>query len=218
MRGARLAPRRYEMEPAHIAALLAETLIIERLANGDCRIRVAGTGVCDNLGVNLRGQSFFALWSHEDQVVLRDNINTISEYGSAGFYTLTGTLTSDDPAAHFELLLLPLTHLEDRIDRMLGCLVLDNAPEWLKEAPPAALTLRSNELIWPEGRPRVYAKIKARLPDPPLFQRLDAPVFGKRNDIRRARLVRDARRSFLVYDGGRAQEPVQKSAEDEPRR
>lgn len=213
VRGTRLAPRRYEIEPAQIAPFLGETLIIERLDNGDCQIRVAGTSVCDTLGFNLKGRSFFELWSADDQLVLRDNISTITEYGGVGFYTLSGILNGAEPPAHFELLLLPLTHLESRIDRMLACLVLERSPGWLQTAPPAALQLRSNELIWPEGRPQGHARMRDGLREPALFQGQDAAGVGKRKSIRRARLVRDERRSFLVYDGGRDETPTS----DKPR-
>jgi hypothetical protein len=215
VRSGRRAPRRYEIEPAQIVPFLAETLILEQQDDNDCRVRVAGTHVNETLGVNLRGQTFYDLWSEPDQVVLRDNIRTITEHGSVGFFTFSAALGKDEPIAEFEMLLLPLTHLEDRIDRLLGCISVVGSPEWLDSAPPVSLDLLSNELIWPDGRPRPHASLK----EMPLFARREfaksefaksefarreVPSLRPNEGIRHARLVRSDRRSFLVYDGGLA--------------
>lgn len=199
VRGDRLAPRRYEIEPSQIVPFLSETIIVEE-PTGACRIRLAGTRVCETLGDNLRGQAFLDLWSGADQAVLSDSISTITLHGGVGLFSFSASFAEDLPAAEFELLLLPLIHLEERIERLLGSVALVETPEWLSTATPSQCTLTSSEIIWPEGRPHAFANRRQTS----LQTREEVPVLRHQAGIRRARLVRSDRRSFLVYDGGRA--------------
>ena len=55
VRNGRFAPRRFEVEPAKIAALLPETFIAEGAGLLGCRFRLAATKVCEQFGRELRG-------------------------------------------------------------------------------------------------------------------------------------------------------------------
>lgn len=196
VRGTRLAPRRYEIEPSQIGPFLSETLILERPDEDACRIRIAGTQVCHWLGEDLRGELFYELWGENDQLVLQDNMRAIVNYGAVGVFKFTAPLMGTEETAEFEMLLLPLTHLGEQVERVLGSVSVLHDPDWLRMAAPTHLSLTSNEVIWPDGRPRRYIGV-----DKPTF----LPVSSLRHDtdVRRARLVRNERRSFLVYQGGR---------------
>lgn len=206
VRGERLAPRRYEIEPSQIVPFLSETIILEQPASDASRIRVAGTKVCEWLGNDLRGQLFLELWSEEDQLVLNDNLHAIVEHGAVGLFRFEAALhdgvTRKMQNAEFEMLLLPLTHLEERIERVLGSISVVREPSWLAAELPTRLMLRANDIIWPDGRPFGLVQSTRR-------SRRDADSTpALRSEIghagmRRARLVRSDRRSFLVYDGGR---------------
>jgi hypothetical protein len=206
IRGTRLAPRRYEIEPSQIVPFLADTVILEQPDNSGCRIRVAGTRVCELLGEDLRGQLFLEHWDEDDQAVLLDNLQMITRYGGVGLFEFHGEMRGGDfagsaPVARFELLLLPLLHLENRIERVLGSVAVIDAPSWLNGACPGRLRLTSNKIVWPDGRPRSLARDAeanaARAGRAPKVPMLRSDV-----GIRRARLVRSDRRQFLVYDGG----------------
>ena len=196
VRGSRLAPRRYEIEPSQIVSYLSETLILEHPGTDDCRVRVAGTRVCQWLGEDLRGRPFHELWSEADWFVLSDNIRTLARHGGVGLFTFAGEFVDDASAAEFEMLLLPLTHLEERIERVLGSISVIASPAWLETSLPRSVRLTSNAVVWPDGRPRGIVDSLRRLA-PPLHE-----VPSLRTNVRRARLVRSDRRSFLVYDGG----------------
>ena len=210
MRGRRLAPRRYEIEPSQIVPYLSETVILEQPGSDGCRIRVAGTKVCEWLGDDLRGQLFFELWSEEDQYILQDNLTTVVMHGAAGLFNFSGQLSDDQPAAEFEMLLLPLTHLEDQVERVLGSISVVRAPDWLDTTVPLRIALTSNEIIWPDGRPFALASHVRRAASEnahtPVFRGLGKgsnPNSGAGGELRRARLVRTSRQNFLVYDGGK---------------
>ena len=202
VRNGRLAPRRYEIEPSQIVPYLSETMIMDAPTES-CRIRVAGLQIGEWLGNNLRGQYFLDLWSTSDQFVLRDNIGTIAQHGAVGLFTFAADLSDAAEPASFELLLLPLTHLDEHIERLLCSVTPLASPDWLSTAPPAQLRLTSNEIIWPDGRPRSLT----RRAQPSFYSKSEVPVVRGPAGVRRARLVRHERRSFLVYDGGRAEAP-----------
>ena len=63
VRGNRTTPRRFEIEPGKIAAILPSTFILERIDAETYRFRLAGTHVCDMFGVELRGTNFLDGWS-----------------------------------------------------------------------------------------------------------------------------------------------------------
>jgi hypothetical protein len=201
VRGNRLAPRRYEVEPSQIVPFLSNTIILEQPDNTGCRIRVAGTNVCELLGDDLRGQLFLEHWDDDDQHVLLDSLKTITRYGGVGLFEFNGEFREDSPVAKFELLLLPLLHLESRIERVLGSISAIAEPDWLAGSYPCRLRLTSNKIIWPDGRHRGLARDSQPVP----FQAErpgNVPVLRSDAGIRRARLVRSERRQFLVYDGG----------------
>ena len=200
VRGGRRAPRRYEIEPSHIAAILSETLILERPDSRTCRVRVAGTQLGEWLGRDLRGKLFYELWAEDDQFVLRDNIQAVVRHGAAALFTFAAPLASHDELAEFEMLLLPLTHHDNSIERVLGSVASISTPDWLEASIPSSLYLTSNQIIWPDGRPRP-------LVDTTLSQaHCDAPSLKQDASIQRARLVSRARRNFRVYPGGLSQD------------
>jgi hypothetical protein len=196
VRGARLAPRRYEIEPSQIVPILSETIILEKPEQDECRIRVAGTRISEWLGFELRGQRFFDLWRGDDRVVLMDNLTSICAHGGVGLFEFEARERGMDCAGtSFEMLLLPLTHLEDQVERVLGSVSIIGDHAFAGDVG-GGLRLASNEIIWPDGRP-------FRLKHEGRPSGLTPPVDPK---MRRARLVRCDRRKFLVYDGGRAGE------------
>ncbi|MGI9477514.1 MAG: PAS domain-containing protein [Hyphomicrobiaceae bacterium] len=202
VRNGRLAPRRYEIEPSQIVPYLSETMIMDAPTES-CRIRVAGLQIGEWLGDNLRGQHFLDLWNTSDQMVLRDNISTVAQHGAVGLFTFAADLSDETEPASFELLLLPLTYLDDNIERLLCSISPLETPDWLSATPPMQLRLTSNEIIWPDGRPRSLLQ-RAQ---PSFYTRGEVPVVRGQAGVRRARLVRHERRSFLVYDGGLSEAP-----------
>jgi hypothetical protein len=202
VRGGRRAPRRYEIEPSHIAAILSETLILEHPDSSTCRVRVAGTQLGEWLGRDLRGELFYELWGEDDQFVLRDNMQAVVSHGAAALLTFAASLTGQDGDAQFEMLLLPLTHHDNSIERVLGSVASISTPDWLDLSIPSSLYLTSNQIIWPDGRPRPLVDTISSQ-----SQALsDVPSLKQDASIQRTRLVSRARRNFLVYQGGLSQD------------
>ena len=198
MRGARLAPHRYDIEPARISDILADTLIIEFVDETRCRFRLAGTRVCTHFGQELRGTDFFSLWDASDRDALTLAFRSIVDHCAVAlihFQSFTSN-SAEEEATTYELVLLPLQHLNDRVDRFLGAIApLQTAPliAGNREAPARRSKVIGQELLWPDGQPnRFAAQLRAGHPVAPLA-----------STLRRARIVRTPGRQFLVYEGGK---------------
>lgn len=194
LRGSRIAPRRFEVEPSAISTILPDTFILEREDRHEYMFRLAGTRICDSFGREFRGRNLLDLWSPEDREVVIRVLESVTRDGGVG---LIGLMAGDESAhtAAFELLLLPLVHTGQSITRVLGSLApLSALPAFLPQNF-SRVELSRFEVIWPDGRPHA------------VISRTSAPAPFLR-DLGPSRLVRADRRSFRVYDGGRkATEP-----------
>lgn len=188
-RGSRLAPRRFEIEPARIADILSDTLILERGDDLGFRFRLAGTRICDTFGQELRGTTFTDGWSAEDRSTLQRHLAVISREAAVGVFQFEAE-TAAGRTACFELLLLPLMHTRETVDRILGSIVAIDRPDWLGHEPLVARWLLSSEIVWPKGREPVPENSP---------KRTQAPFMAH---VHEARIVRADRRQFRVYEGG----------------
>jgi hypothetical protein len=196
VRRGRLAPRRFEIEPSRIADLLPDTFILERTDGETYRFRLAGTRMCELLGSELRGSDFLDHWSAADRTTLAGQLSIMTFQGAVGYFTLEA-VAADARTAELEILLLPLIHSPDTIDRFLGIIAPIDPPNWLGSVSLEQRRLLTSEMIWPDGRPHsVVERLGHQSPFLPA--------------VRSARIVRADRRAFRVYDGGLA-----KSGRDE---
>lgn len=193
LRGGRLAPRRFEVEPSAIAAILPDTFILERADRLDYVFRLAGTRICEAFGREFRGRNLLELWNPSDREVVIRVLESVTRDGGVGVIGLMATGAGGSQVG-FEMLLLPLIHTGQSIARVLGSLApLSAWPDYGAE-PFEIIELSTFEVIWPDGRP--YG----------LLARTEAPSPFVR-DLGASRLVRSDRRAFRVFDGGR-KDPV----------
>lgn len=189
VRGPRLAPRRFEIEPSRITAFLPETFILEREARGVYTFRLAGTRICEQFGREFRGSNLMDPWTPEDREILVRVVETVVREGAVGQIDFTASRSTGRGAA-FEMLLLPLIHNGHEINRVMGAMASSDPAA--NPGPPPFETVRiSNfKLIWPDGRPHA---VISRMDNQQPFSR----------QPEHSRIVRSDRRSFRVYDGGR---------------
>ena len=188
VRGNRIAPRRFDIEPARIGSILPETFILERVEAGCYRFRLAGTRIFEAFGIEFRGQNFLDLWSEADRGSLRTQLAVLTS-GSGVAQLTFDAAALDGRRARFETILLPLTHTSHILDRIVGTISCISPPPWL-----GTIRLERNELIEHSVIPLADAgpsQINANDRQAPF-----AP------HMRDARLVRSERRQFRVYDGG----------------
>jgi hypothetical protein len=188
VRGERMAPERFDIEPTRIAAILPETCILEQSDGGPCRFRLAGTRICDQYGYELRGTALVALATEADRLLIEEVLASITTQGAVGILELTAE-APDGRAALFEAVLLPLVHIDGAVSRYLGAISAIEAPAWLGAAVLTPGPLADHRLVWPDGRPHAVIERTRR----------QAPFLP---ELAGARIVRADRRHFRVLEGG----------------
>jgi hypothetical protein len=189
VRGNRGTPRRFEIDPGKIASILPSTFILEKVEADNYRFRLAGTQVCDMFGAELRGTNFLTGWTPTDRVSLVRHLAALSKQGAVETVHMEAAPTAR-PSTPFEMILLPLRHTGEHIDRVLGALSPLQPPEWLGELPLTVKRIISQELIWPAGVQTAGGGV-ADAPDVPVMLPAD-----------HTRVVRSERRQFRVFEGG----------------
>lgn len=190
IRAGRMAPKRFEVEPAQIATLLPDTFILERLDPKTVRFRLAGTRICENFGAEFRGFNLMDLVGDEDRITLDLQMAVIANQGAVGAFTFTSG-TRSRTEVEWEMLILPLVHMNNDIDRFLGSIAMRAQPDWLGHDALVRHRLVQSELIWPDGRPHALIDAAHR----------QAPFLAHTHE---ARIVRSEGRQFRVYTGGLA--------------
>lgn len=187
LRGDRLAPKRFEIEPSCISGNLPDTFILERISPSTLRFRLAGTRICEAFGIDFRGVNLFRLFDDADARIVAQQIALSELEGGVCVFRITAG-NANGLSTEFELLIMPLTHTRDTIDRFLGALTPISRPNWLGTVALTQRKLISHEMVWPSG--------------PPLPAAAEPHIPALMPTIREARIVRSNRRQFRVYEGG----------------
>ena len=194
LRDRRAAPKRTEIEPADIKALLSDTFILESDARGEAVFRLAGTRLCASYGRELKGFSFPSLWRSKDQRLLarlaqnvfNDNVVVVVDYEG---------LTEGGRAIGMELLLLPLDGGGEH-RRALGIVSTDGRPYWLGADPINDAVVESVRVVDPDREP-MFLKNRPAVQVPALSPN-DLPMVSAELAGRGARRIRH----LVVLPGG----------------
>lgn len=195
LRGARLVPDRSEVDPRGIERALEYAFILEQVAPGVGRLRIAGGHLSDLLGMEVRGMPLSAFFVPEARVDLASTLEQVCSTPSVVTLSLQAETGIGKPALDARLLLLPMTDAFDRVTRILGCLDSQGA---VGRAPRRfAITARRLRPLgtaeakphWPGSAPQLADRaVKHGLADSPA--RFD-PAAPRRADY--LRLVRTDR-------------------------
>lgn len=189
VRGDRLAPSRFEIEPSRISEILSETFILERGHGQTYPFRLAGTKICEYFGLELRGRDILDLVLDEDREALEPMLQAVTEQGAVAVLCIEAQDQHARPVT-FEVLVMPLLHGEPTVQRYLGSITAIDPPVWLGHEKLEPSGLLQQTTIWPDGRP--HAVIERSRRQAPFL-----PAFAN------ARVVRQNRRQFRILDGGR---------------
>ncbi|MFV0294650.1 MAG: PAS domain-containing protein [Hyphomicrobiaceae bacterium] len=188
VRGDRIAPTRFEIEPSRISEILSEAFILELGERGGHVFRLAGSRICEQIGIELRGRDVRWLAGRDDSI-LDDMLEKITRDGGVGVLEVDAE-TRDGRHADFEMIILPLIHPAEKITRFVGAISFVDPPAWIGIEALTPVAIKSYEVIWPEGRPfSIVAHGRQQL--------ALSPVFAG------ASVVRSERRQFRVLEGGR---------------
>jgi hypothetical protein len=176
VRNGRVAPRRFEIEPAKIAALLPETFIAECAGMLGYRFRLAGTKICEQFGRELGGADLLSLWDTDDRDAVASLLRNVLTDAVVGAFRLL-RLLENQPAGEFRARSVAADpHRRGHQSRSRRITAIE-PPFWLGAEPLSRQEIVEMHLHWPDGTPSPAARSGA--------------------DV-----VRLARRRFRVFEGG----------------
>ncbi len=142
LRGDRLTPLRSEVDPRGIDRALEHAFILERIAPGVARFRLAGMHLNDLMGMEVRGMPVTAFIAPKARDQISDALEHVFEAPARARIRLTGSAPVGASKAEAEMVLLPLRSDLGDISRALGCLV----SERITGKPPHRFGIASVDL------------------------------------------------------------------------
>ncbi|MFM9863529.1 MAG: PAS domain-containing protein [Micropepsaceae bacterium] len=118
-RGETLAPRKASIEPKAIKNHLAFAFLLKREAGDKFTFVLAGTGMCDLFGKELRGNSFVHLWAEQSRNAALTSLIRVSNL-SVPTVAASIAETEDGRAMPGEILLLPYADERGETTYILG--------------------------------------------------------------------------------------------------
>lgn len=115
-------PARSAVDPRGLAPALDQVFVAERIGTGLIRLRIAGMGLTDLAGLDMKGLPLSTIFLPEARLRLAQVIERVFTLPVAAEFHLEAERTIGRPALEGRLLLLPLTSAHDARDLVLGCL------------------------------------------------------------------------------------------------
>ena len=120
-------PRRDEIDPRGIAGALEHTFLLERVAPGIARFRLAGMQLHDLMGMDVRGMPLSSLIEPLGRNRLAEALEGVFAGPGALDVWLEGERGIGRPALEARMLILPLTARRGEVGLAIGCLALHGA-------------------------------------------------------------------------------------------
>ena len=119
LRAGRVAPYRAEIDPRQFESALENTFIVEKLAPDTMRVRLAGTKICEMMGMEMRGMEPGALIQEADRVRFERLLNVVMNEPAV----IELKLAAPNRAGVYraKMLLMPLRSDFGDINRVIGC-------------------------------------------------------------------------------------------------
>ena len=108
-----------------MTGVLANAFVLERIAPGLGRFRVAGGHLTDLMGMEVRGMPVSSMFEAEDREDLRDAVEAVFAEPAMARLGLVSDGGIGRPALSGEMLILPLKSDLGDVTRILGALVMD---------------------------------------------------------------------------------------------
>lgn len=123
IRGNRLLPKRSDIDPRGIEQALEHAFILERIAPGVARIRLAGSHLNELMGMESRGMPLTAFFTPAARPTVSDLLEQVFQAPGTAQLILGSAKSIGRPALDARLLLLPLQSDLGDVSRVLGCFV-----------------------------------------------------------------------------------------------
>ena len=179
LRNAGSLPERDRIDPRGIAGALENTFLLERVAPGIARFRIAGMQLHDLMGMDVRGMPVSALFEPAMRSRLADGLESVFSGPAILELWLEAERGIGRPALEGRMIILPLTGIKGETDLALGCLAMEGA---MGRAPRRfAISGLMSEVL--ERRQTIRREVARetpapRLPDMPPMRAIPTPVAG----------------------------------------
>lgn len=118
-------PRREQINPRGMAGALHQVFMVERIAPGLARFRLAGMDINDLMGMEVRGMPISAMFDPAARARLAELLEKVVASRTIVEMDLEADRGIGRPALRARLLLLPLKGTAGEADLILGCLACD---------------------------------------------------------------------------------------------
>lgn len=177
----RAVPDRAEVDPRAIERTLEYAFILERVAAGHARFRIAGMHLNDLMGMEVRGMPLASFFTPPARQTLQELLEQVFSGPEIVEVTLAAEEGFGKPPMTARLLVMPLKSDLGDVSRALGCLVAEGqigrAPRRfaitdaevsavIPGAPPRARTNRPDTAQHPAAAPSGLAEPAASAPTP----------------------------------------------------
>lgn len=165
IRGARQLPKRSDIDPRGIEQALENAFILERIAPGIARLRIAGSHLNDLMGMEVRGMPLTAFFAPGSRASVADLLEVVFQTPAIGTMSIFSPEGPDRTRLDGRMILLPLKSDLGDVSRVLGCFVTRGQ----MALPPRRFEVASKEILEiAAGMPPVPASIPDRAPRPSL--------------------------------------------------
>ncbi len=127
VKGNRLVPTRSDIDPKGLQGVLTHAFIVERIATGLARFRIAGSHLSELMGIEVRGIPLSSIFAPEARLPLSESVEAVFDDPSAVRLRLGAEAGFGRPEMTGEMVLLPLRSDLGEISRALGGLVMVGA-------------------------------------------------------------------------------------------
>lgn len=121
LRAGRLVPRRSDIDPRGIERALEYAFILERIAPGLARMRIAGSHLTELMGMEVRGMPVSAFFTPTGRTQMSDALEEVFDGPSKVVLDLHAEPGMGKPAIAAKMIMLPLKSDLGDISRVLGC-------------------------------------------------------------------------------------------------
>ncbi|MDP5306015.1 PAS domain-containing protein [Paracoccus spongiarum] len=128
LRRGRAVPARADIEPRGIHRVLDYAFILERIAPGAARFRLAGRHLIDLMGMEVRGMPVCAFLNPRSRGRFSDVLESVFKAPQIAELRLHGKAEYARPQLEARMLLLPLRSDLGDVTRALGCLIAEGTP------------------------------------------------------------------------------------------
>lgn len=210
IRGGRLVPRRSDIDPRGIERALEYAFILERIAPGIARLRIAGSHLSELMGMEVRGMPLSAFVSASSRSDMGEILEQVFDSPAKAIIHLHSERGIGKPALDAKLLVLPMKSDLGDISRALGCIAtsgdIGRSPRRFEITSHTVTPLLGDfvqkkaeeELADPRPEPGTTAHVTSR--DTPPLQDPGADFIGAAVSSRQTRLKPGPRPYLKVVD------------------